>query len=50
LNLFIQCCVTFLESHGAAKRRKAITEPEARFFMHQLLLGVKHLHENKFIH
>ncbi|EFX64022.1 putative polo kinase psuedogene copy i, partial [Daphnia pulex] len=32
------------------KRRKAITEPEARFFMHQLLLGVKHLHENKIIH
>lgn len=32
------------------KRRKAITEPEARCFMHQLLLGVKHLHENKIIH
>ncbi|EFX85823.1 hypothetical protein DAPPUDRAFT_309099 [Daphnia pulex] len=32
------------------KRRKAITEPEARCFMHQLLLGVKHLHEHKIIH
>lgn len=32
------------------KRRKAITEPEARYFMHQLLLGVKHLHEKKIIH
>lgn len=32
------------------KRRKAITEPEARCFMHQLLLGVKHLHEKKIIH
>jgi polo-like kinase 1 len=32
------------------KRRKAVTEPEARYFMHQLLLGVKYLHENKIIH
>ena len=32
------------------KRRKAVTEPEARYFMHQLLLGVKYLHENKMIH
>lgn len=32
------------------KRRKAVTEPEARYFMHQLCLGVKHLHENKLIH
>jgi polo-like kinase 1 len=32
------------------KRRKAVTEPEARYFMHQLLLGVKHLHESKIIH
>jgi polo-like kinase 1 len=31
-------------------RRKAVTEPEARYFMHQLLLGVKYLHENKMIH
>lgn len=32
------------------KRRKAVTEPEARYFMHQLLLGVHYLHENKLIH
>lgn len=32
------------------KRRKAVTEPEARYFMHQLLLGVQYLHENKMIH
>ena len=33
------------------KRRKAITEPEARYFMYQLLLGIKHLHqEHKIIH
>ena len=32
------------------KRRKAITEPETRYFMHQLLTGVKYLHENKIIH
>ena len=32
------------------KRRKAITEPETRYFMNQILLGVKYLHENKIIH
>nr|CAG4645429.1 EOG090X03P9 [Lynceus sp. MCZ IZ 141354] len=32
------------------KRRKAITEPEARYFMRQLLLGVNYLHLNKIIH
>lgn len=32
------------------KRRKAVTEPEARYFMHQLLLGVRYLHDNKMIH
>jgi len=32
------------------KRRKAITEPETRYFMHQLLTGVKYLHDNKIIH
>lgn len=32
------------------KRRKAITEPEARYFTHQTLLGCKYLHENKVIH
>jgi len=32
------------------KRRKAITEPETRYFMTQLLTGVKYLHEIKIIH
>jgi serine/threonine protein kinase len=32
------------------KRRKAITEPEARRFMLHLLLGVRHLHMNNIIH
>ncbi len=32
------------------KRRKAITEHEARYFMHQLLHGIKHLQKNKIIH
>lgn len=32
------------------KRRKAITESETRYFLKQLLLGVKHLHDNKVIH
>ncbi|XP_033112902.1 serine/threonine-protein kinase PLK1-like [Anneissia japonica] len=32
------------------KRRKAITEPEARFFMHQTISGVQYLHKTKVIH
>lgn len=32
------------------KRRKAVTEPETRYFMKQILLGVSYLHENKIIH
>ena len=32
------------------KRRKAVTEPEARYFVHQILLGCKYLHDNKIIH
>lgn len=32
------------------KRRKAITESETRYFMKQILLGVKHLHDNQIIH
>lgn len=32
------------------KRRKAVTEPETRYFMHQILVGCKYLHENKIIH
>lgn len=32
------------------KRRKAITEPETRYFMKQILLGVQYLHNNKIIH
>lgn len=32
------------------KRRKAITEPESRYFLHQILLGCLYLHDNKIIH
>jgi len=32
------------------KRRKAVTEPESRYFVHQILLGCKYLHDNKIIH
>lgn len=32
------------------RRRKAITEPEARFFMTQILDGVGYLHRNDIIH
>jgi polo-like kinase 1 len=32
------------------RRRKKLTEPEARYYMHQLLLGVQYLHERNIIH
>lgn len=32
------------------KRRKAISEPETRYYMHQILLGVQYLHQKKIIH
>jgi polo-like kinase 1 len=32
------------------KRRKRLTEPEAAFFMSQLLLAVQYMHENNVIH
>ena len=32
------------------KRRKAVTEPETRYFMNQILLGVSYLHKQKIIH
>uniref|UniRef100_A0A3P8ULK4 Serine/threonine-protein kinase PLK n=1 Tax=Cynoglossus semilaevis TaxID=244447 RepID=A0A3P8ULK4_CYNSE len=38
---------SLLELH---KRRKAVTEPEARYYMMQMLRGVQYLHNNKVIH
>ena len=32
------------------KRRKAITEPETRYFMRQIVLACQYLHNNKIIH
>ena len=32
------------------RRRKKLTEPEARYYLHQLLKGVQYLHENDIIH
>lgn len=32
------------------KRRQAITEPETRFYMRQILSGVQYLHSNSIIH
>ncbi|XP_034044771.1 serine/threonine-protein kinase PLK1 [Thalassophryne amazonica] len=38
---------SLLELH---KRRKAVTEPEARYYMMQLFKGVQYLHNNRVIH
>ncbi|KAM6939738.1 serine/threonine-protein kinase PLK1 [Xenentodon cancila] len=38
---------SLLELH---KRRKAVTEPETRYYMTQLLKGVQYLHNNRVIH
>ncbi|XP_074136479.1 serine/threonine-protein kinase PLK1 [Sminthopsis crassicaudata] len=38
---------SLLELH---KRRKAVTEPEARYYLRQIVLGCQYLHENKVIH
>ena len=32
------------------KRRKAVTEPEARYYMRQIITGVQFLHDAKIIH
>lgn len=32
------------------KRRKALTEPEVRYFMQQIVLGVNYLHQHRIIH
>ena len=38
---------SLMEMH---KRRKAITEPETRYFMRQIVLACQYLHDNKIIH
>ncbi|XP_077305442.1 serine/threonine-protein kinase PLK1 [Lithobates pipiens] len=38
---------SLLELH---KRRKAVTEPEARYYLRQTILGCQYLHGNKVIH
>lgn len=38
---------SLLELH---KRRKAVTEPEARYYMRQTILGCQYLHRNRVIH
>ncbi|XP_001377703.2 serine/threonine-protein kinase PLK1 [Monodelphis domestica] len=38
---------SLLELH---KRRKAVTEPEARYYLRQIVLGCQYLHQNKVIH
>ncbi|KAL2086438.1 hypothetical protein ACEWY4_017497 [Coilia grayii] len=38
---------SLLELH---KRRKAVTEPEARYFMRQIITGCQYLHNNRVIH
>eukprot|EP00061_Rhincodon_typus_P015927 g43876.t1 len=38
---------SLLELH---KRRKAVTEPEARYYLKQVILGGQYLHDNNVIH
>ncbi|XP_069065781.1 serine/threonine-protein kinase PLK1 [Pleurodeles waltl] len=38
---------SLLELH---KRRKAVTEPEARYYMRQTIMGCQYLHRNRVIH
>lgn len=38
---------SLLELH---KRRKALTEPEARYYLRQIILGCQYLHRNRVIH
>ena len=40
-------CRSLMELH---KRRKIITEPETRYFLRQILLGVQYLHKKMIIH
>ncbi|XP_050665946.1 serine/threonine-protein kinase polo isoform X1 [Leptidea sinapis] len=51
LNIYIvlELCKrrSMMELH---KRRKALSEPETRFYMHQILLGVQYLHHKRIIH
>ncbi|CAP28863.2 Protein CBR-PLK-1 [Caenorhabditis briggsae] len=51
LNVYItlELCArrSLMELH---KRRKAVTEPEARYFTHQVVEGVLYLHDLKIIH
>uniref|UniRef100_A0A8C2S9E6 Dynactin subunit 5 n=1 Tax=Capra hircus TaxID=9925 RepID=A0A8C2S9E6_CAPHI len=41
------CVISLLELH---KRRKALTEPEARYYLRQIVLGCQYLHGNRVIH
>ena len=40
-------CQSLMELH---KRRKAVTEPEARYFTNQMICACQYLHSNKVIH
>lgn len=41
------CFQSLMELH---KRRKAVTEPEARYFVKQIISACQYLHNNKVIH
>lgn len=53
LLLYILMCTIFLPFKSLLelhKRRKAVTEPEARYFMRQTIQGCQYLHNNRVIH
>jgi len=49
----MDCCLFMCDDQSLMelhKRRRAVTEPEGRYFVHQIVLAVDYLHKNRVIH